>query len=189
MNQVVANPAPRQSRWRGLLELSVRSTNYGGWAAFWRIWTALGLFFDALAKFFIHDLEADRILNVRAEFPVHLMPLFGGIEALVGLLLLLGLFVRPVAVLVFVSAALLFLPHFIPDLIGEGLTRTVLRKNPYNTLCGMPWLVFLGAGKWSLDALIESRLKGARQELMTPTDEIDNDPVQKTSAEDQNRNE
>jgi uncharacterized membrane protein YphA (DoxX/SURF4 family) len=117
------------------------------------------------------------------------MPLFGGIEALVGLLLLLGLFVRPVAVLVFVSAALLFLPHFIPDLIGEGLTRTVLRKNPYNTLCGMPWLVFLGAGKWSLDALIESRLKGARQELMTPTDEIDNDPVQKTSAEDQNRNE
>ena len=189
MSQLVVNPAPRQSRWRRLLELSVRSTNYGGWAAFWRIFTALGLFFDALGKFIIHDLEADRILNVRAEFPVHLMPVFGGIKALVGLFLLLGLFVRPVAVLVFVSAALLFLPHFIPDLIGEGLTRTVLRKNPFNTLCVMPWLVFLGAGKWSLDALIESRLKSSRQEQMTPSEVIDNDPGQNTSSEDQNRNE
>ncbi|ARU42783.1 hypothetical protein CCB81_00905 [Armatimonadetes bacterium Uphvl-Ar2] len=158
-------------------------------AAFWRIWTALGLFLDALAKFIIHDLEADRILNVRAEFPVHLMPLFGGIEALVGILMLVGLFVRPVAVLVFVVAAALYFPVFIPDLIQEGLTRGLLRRNPFNTLAVMPWLVFLGAGKWSLDGLIESRLASSRQELKTPTDVAENEPDHSAIAEAQNRNE
>jgi hypothetical protein len=91
--------------------------------------------------------------------------------------------------LVFVAGIAFFLPVFVPDLIHEGLTRDLLRRNPFNTLCAMPYLGILGAGKWSLDSLIESRLESSRRELATPSVVIANEPDHTTTAEAQNRNE
>jgi uncharacterized membrane protein YphA (DoxX/SURF4 family) len=142
---------------------------------------AVGIVFasEGVQKFLYPDaLGAGRFAKIGIPAPAVMGPFVGAVETVCGLLVLAGLFTRLAAVPLVIDMLVAIASTKLPILLGHGYflfadpsaptsgiwsmlheTRTDL-----SMLLGSSFLLLVGAGGWSLDALLERRFIGSRSE-------------------------
>jgi uncharacterized membrane protein YphA (DoxX/SURF4 family) len=136
---------------------------------------AVGLIFasEGIQKFlYAEALGAGRFAKIGIPAPELMGPFVGLVEIVCGLLVLGGLFTRLAAVLLIINIAVAIASTKVPILLGHGywiFAHTFAPKaglwsflhesrTDLAMLCGSLFLSFVGAGPWSLDALLLRRL-------------------------------
>lgn len=121
------------------------------------------------------QLGVGRFTRIGLPAPEVLAPFVGCVEVLGGTLLLIGLLIRPAALALSVDMAVAIVTTKLPILLGHGFWGLGLRelgsyglasmvhesRTDWAMLLGSLFLLTVGAGPWSLDAVIAHRA-GAR---------------------------
>jgi putative oxidoreductase len=130
---------------------------------------AVGFVFatEGIQKFLYPDaLGAGRFAKIGIPWPPVMGPFVGGIELLCGLLVLVGFLTRPAALLLLVDILVAILSTKIPILLGHGFwgfanpsvsgvwSAAHEARTDLSMLLGSWFLLIVGAGTWSLDALL-----------------------------------
>jgi uncharacterized membrane protein YphA (DoxX/SURF4 family) len=119
------------------------------------------------------EVGAGRFAKIGIPSPELTAPFVGGVEIVCGALVLLGLFTRLAAVPLVVVMLAAILSTKAPILLGHGFWGFSLRQLPYygfwgmaheartdwSMLLGSVFLLVVGAGAWSLDARLMSKLR------------------------------
>lgn len=119
------------------------------------------------------EVGAGRFAKIGIPSPEVVAPFVGVVEMVCGALVLLGLFTRLAAVPLVVVMLAAILSTKVPVLLGHGFWGFSLRQLPYYGFWGMAheartdwamllgsvFLLAVGAGAWSLDARLMSRLR------------------------------
>ncbi len=131
---------------------------------------------EGIQKFlFPEAVGAGRFLRIGIPAPEVMGPMVGVVEIACGALLLLGLLTRLAAIPLIVTMIVAITTTKIPILLGYGFWGFSLRKldhygfwsmahearTDFAMLLGATFLLLVGAGAWSLDALIYRRQGGA----------------------------
>ena len=124
---------------------------------------------EGILKFLLPaELGAGRFAKIGIPAPEFFGPFVGGVEVICGALLLIGLLTRLVAVPLLISISVAILSTKIPILLGHGFWGFSLMKlsrygflsmmhEARTDLCmllGLIFLLIVGAGRWSPDALL-----------------------------------
>ncbi len=124
---------------------------------------------EGIQKFLFPELlGAGRFARIGIPQPQLLGPFVGGVEVVCGALLLVGLLTRPAALALLVDISVAILSTKVPILLGHDLWRFHLAKlgrygfwsmasearTDFSMLLGSLFLLLVGAGPWSLDALL-----------------------------------
>ena len=143
-----------------------------------RLLVGLAVFFpEGIQKLiFPESLGAGRFANIGIPFPDLMGPFVGAVEILCGALIILGLFTRLSAIPLIVIMIVAIVSTKIPILLGHDfwifhLPADVKRVGFWSAqhearadlcmLLGALFLLIVGGGKWSLDAL-QTEPSGAR---------------------------
>lgn len=141
---------------------------------------AVGVVFasEGIQKFLYPDaLGAGRFARIGIPAPEVMGPFVGVVEAVCGSLILLGLVTRLAAVPLVVDMVVAIASTKVPILLGHGYWLFVHTSAPkaglwaflhesrtdLAMLCGAAFLALVGAGSWSLDALVARRLPATEQ--------------------------
>lgn len=135
-------------------------------------------FFEGVLKFIYPDeLAAGRFAKIGIPAPQVLGPFVGGVEVICGALVIMGLLTRLAAIPLLIDISVAILSTKIPILLGHGFWNFTLAKLPrYGFLSmmheartdlsmwlGLAFLLIVGPGRWSLDALwFKAKAGGAR---------------------------
>jgi len=126
---------------------------------------------EGIQKFlFAAEVGVGRFAKIGIPSPEMIAPFVGVVEAVCGLLLLLGLMTRLATVPLIITMLVAILSTKIPILLGHGFWSFSLRNLPYygfwgmaheirtdwSLLLGSIFLLIVGAGKWSADAYLHS---------------------------------
>jgi putative oxidoreductase len=126
---------------------------------------------EGIQKFlFAAEVGVGRFAKIGIPSPEMMAPFVGVVEAVCGLLLLLGLMTRLATVPLIITMLVAILSTKIPILLGHGFWTFSLRNLPYygfwgmaheirtdwSLLLGSIFLLIVGAGKWSADAYLHS---------------------------------
>ena len=126
---------------------------------------------EGIQKFlYTAEVGAGRFAKIGIPFPEMMAPFVGGVEAVCGLLLLVGLITRLATIPLIITMLVAILSTKIPILLGHGFWGFSLRNVPYygfwgmaheirtdwSLLLGSIFLLIVGAGKWSVDAYLHS---------------------------------
>jgi putative oxidoreductase len=126
---------------------------------------------EGIQKFlFPEDLGAGRFAKIGIPAPEMMGPFVGGIEIVCGILVILGLFTRIAAFLLFIDISVAIFSTKIPVLLGHGfLGFSLMKLQHYGFLSmvheartdlamwfGLLFLIIVGAGKCSLDAKLSA---------------------------------
>ena len=129
---------------------------------------------EGIQKFlFTAEVGAGRFAKIGIPSPEVMAPFVGVVEAVCGLLLLLGLITRLATIPLIITMLVAILSTKIPILLGHGFWGFSLRNIPYygfwgmaheirtdwSLLIGSIFLLIVGAGKWSTDAHLHSHAK------------------------------
>lgn len=133
-----------------------------------------GIFLSEGIQKFLYpaELGAGRFAKIGIPTPELMGPFVGAVEIICGGLLLLGLLTRPAAIPLIIAMVVAMISIKIPILLGHGFAGFSLRELPRygfwsmlhesrNDLCmifGSTFLLIVGAGRWSLDAVISRRM-------------------------------
>lgn len=113
------------------------------------------------------ELAAGRFAKIGLPVPELLGPFVGACEAVCGALIIIGLFTRFAAIVLFIDISVAIISTKIPILLGYGFWNFVLAKLPrygfwsmmhearvdFSMWLGLLFLLIVGAGKkWSFDA-------------------------------------
>jgi len=128
-----------------------------------------GVFFEeGLQKFLFADLlGAGRFARIGIPAPEIMGPFVGAVEVVCGALLLLGCLTRLATLPLLINISVAILSTKLPILLGHGYWRFHLAKlarygfwsmasearTDFSMLLGLLFLLSVGAGPWSLDAL------------------------------------
>jgi uncharacterized membrane protein YphA (DoxX/SURF4 family) len=133
---------------------------------------------EGIQKFLFPDaLGVGRFVKIGIPYPEIMAPFVGVLEIGCGALLLLGLLTRLAAIPMIINMTVAILSTKIPILLGYGFWGFSLRKLDHygfwamahesrtdvSMLLGAVFLLIVGAGPWSLDALL-CRPKPTRDE-------------------------
>jgi putative oxidoreductase len=125
-------------------------------------------FFEGVLKFIYPDeLAAGRFAKIGIPAPHVLGPFVGGVEIICGALIVVGLLMRLAAIPLLIDISVAILSTKIPILLGHGFWNFTLAKLPrygflsmmheartdFSMLLGLIFLLIVGPGRWSLDAL------------------------------------
>ncbi len=130
-------------------------------------------------------LGAGRFARIGIPAPEVMGAFVGTVEAVCGALVLLGLLTRPAALLLAIDISVAIVTTKIPILLGHDLGRFHLAKlarygfwsmasearTDWSMLTGSLFLLFVGAGAWSLDAALargERERRAARVNVEAP---------------------
>ena len=134
---------------------------------------------EGIQKFLYPEaLGAGRFAAIGIPAPVVLGPFVGAVEAICGVLLLLGFLTRLAAVTLFINISVAILSTKIPILLGHGFWTFTLARLPrygflsmmheartdFSMLLGLVFLLIVGAGAWSVDAVFERKMNRASAE-------------------------
>ncbi len=111
-------------------------------------------------------LGAGRFAKIGIPAPEIMGPFVGGVEVLCGALVLAGLLTRWALIPLLIDIGVAILSTKIPILLGHGFWNFTLTNLPrygflsmmheartdLSMLCGLVFLVIVGAGRWSVDA-------------------------------------
>ena len=131
---------------------------------------------EGIQKFlFPNDLSVGRFVKIGIPAPEVMGPFVGTVEIVCGSLIILGLLTRFAAILLIIDISVALISTKIPILLGHGFWRFSFSKLPsygfwsmaheartdFAMLLGSIFLLIVGAGAWSFDALLGSnRLQG-----------------------------
>ncbi len=123
---------------------------------------------EGIQKFLYPEtLGAGRFERIGIPSPELMGPFVGGVEIIGGILVLLGLYTRLAVIPLIIAMGVAVVSTKIPILLGHGFGGFALRDLPRygffsmmhesrNDLCmifGSIFLLIVGAGRWSLDAV------------------------------------
>jgi putative oxidoreductase len=126
-------------------------------------------FFEGVQKFlYPAELGAGRFARIGIPMPEVLGPFVGGVETICGALVLVGLLTRLAAIPLLINISVAILSTKIPILLGHGFWTFTLAKLPrygflsmmheartdFSMLLGLIFLLIVGAGVWSVDAML-----------------------------------
>ena len=129
---------------------------------------------EGIQKFlFPTALGAGRFARIGIPAPEVMGPFVGGVEIVAGALLLLGLLTRPAALVLLIDISVAIVSTKIPILLGHGFWLFTLPKVPHYGFWSMAheartdwcmwlgclFLILVGAGRLSFDALLTFRRK------------------------------
>ncbi len=159
------SPATARS-WRTLL----LRTRAPGWSILIRLLVGLVVFFpEGLQKLAFPDiLGAGRFARIGIPYPEIMGPFVGVVETLCGALIIVGLFTRLAAIPLIVIMIVAIVSTKVPILLGHDFWIFHVPKLPrygfwsmlhearadFDMLLGSLYLLIVGAGAWSLDALL-----------------------------------
>lgn len=114
---------------------------------------------EGVQKFLFPDaLGAGRFAKIGIPSPQLSAPFVGAVEVVCGLLLLAGLLTRLAAVPLLIDMAVAILSTKIPMLSKQGLWPMLHEaRTDFSMVFGLLFLALVGAGPWSLDALLRRR--------------------------------
>jgi uncharacterized membrane protein YphA (DoxX/SURF4 family) len=141
---------------------------------------AVGLVFasEGIQKFLYADaLGAGRFAKIGIPAPELMGPFVGAVETICGLLVLAGLVTRLGSIPLIINMVVAIASTKVPILLGHGywiFAHTFAPKEGFwsflheartdlSMLCGALFLSLVGAGPWSLDALLRRRLAGGEE--------------------------
>ena len=116
-----------------------------------------GVFFVEGAKKFLFAAQwgAGRFAKIGIPFPDLTGPFVGVVEIVCGLLLLLGLLTRLGAILLLIDISVAIATTKVPILLKSGFfAMEDPARTDYSMLMSLLFLLIVGAGRWSLDALL-----------------------------------
>lgn len=144
-----------------------------GWSILVRLLVGLIVFFpEGIQKLiFPAILGSGRFANIGIPYPDILGPFVGAVETMCGALIILGLLTRLASIPLIVIMIVAIVSTKIPILLGHGFWLFSLPKLPrygfwsmahearadFDMLLGALYLLIVGAGRWSLDALLSRR--------------------------------
>ena len=143
------------------------------WTVLIRLQVGLMVFFpEGIQKLIFPDiLGAGRFVRIGIPFPELMGPFVGVVETVCGLLLIVGLFTRlasiPLIIIMIVALVSTKLPILVGhDVWGFHLAQDIKRTGFWSMmhearadltmLLGCLYLLIVGAGRWSLDALMRT---------------------------------
>jgi uncharacterized membrane protein YphA (DoxX/SURF4 family) len=127
---------------------------------------AVGLIFltQGILKFTDAKMGVIRFTRIGFPVPAFTAQLVGTFEIVCGMLVLLGLLTRLAAVPLLVVISTAIGSTKIPELFraGQGFWFMVSdARTDFAMLCSLVFLICVGAGRWSLDALLLPSTRGA----------------------------
>ena len=127
---------------------------------------------EGIQKFlFPADVGAGRFEKIGLPSPELLGPLVGGCEILCGTLVLLGLFTRLAVIPLLTIMAVAIYTTKVPILLKSGVWKMAHEaRTDFSMLMGALFLLIVGAGAWSLDAMLSKRA-GRDQNRARPREE------------------
>jgi putative oxidoreductase len=146
-------------------------TEAPGWSILVRLLVGLVVFLpEGIQKLMFPDiLGAGRFARIGIPFPDLMGPFVGVVETICGSLIILGLFTRLAAVPLIIIMIVALVSTKLPILLGHDVWMFHLAADIKRTgfwsmmhearadltmLLGCLYLIIVGAGRWSLDALI-----------------------------------
>jgi putative oxidoreductase len=136
-------------------------------------------FSEGIQKFlFPNDLGVGRFIKIGILAPEIMAPFVGVVETICGALIILGLVTRLAAIPLIVDMSVALIATKLPILLGHGFWRFSLGKLPsygfwsmahearvdFAMLLGSSFLLIVGAGAWSVDAMLASKQPNADKE-------------------------
>jgi putative oxidoreductase len=127
---------------------------------------------------FPNDLGVGRFIKIGIPAPEIMAPFVGVVETICGALIILGLVTRLAAIPLIVDMSVALISTKLPILLGHGFWRFSLGKLPsygfwsmahearvdFAMLLGSSFLLIVGAGAWSVDAMLASKQPNADKE-------------------------
>ncbi len=128
--------------------------------------------FEGVQKFlYPADLGAGRFAKIGIPVPDLMGPFVGGVETLCGAFVLIGLLTRLAAIPLLIDISVAILSTKVPILLGHGLWTFTLANLPrygflsmmheartdFSMVLGLLFLLIVGAGTLSFDALLTPR--------------------------------
>jgi uncharacterized membrane protein YphA (DoxX/SURF4 family) len=133
-------------------------------AAVWLIRLLVGAVFvsEGIQKFlFPAELGVGRFTKIGLPSPAMLALFVGVVEMVGGLLLLLGLFTRLVSLALIIDMIVAIATTKMPMLLKDGFWKMAHEaRTDWSMLLGALFLLLVGAGAWSLDALLSRAVPG-----------------------------
>ncbi len=150
---------------------SILRTGESGWTILVRLLVGLVVFLpEGIQKLIFADaLGAGRFTKIGIPFPDVLGPFVGGVEIVCGSLIILGLLTRLAAIPLIVIMIVALVSTKLPILLGHDVWIFHLASDIKRTgfwsmmhearadltmLLGCIYLLVVGAGRWSLDAVL-----------------------------------
>jgi putative oxidoreductase len=128
---------------------------------------------EGILKFLRPELGVERFTRIGIPAPEVMGPFVGAVEIVAGALVLLGLLTRVAAFALLVDISVAIVSTKVPILLGHGFWLFTLPKPPYGfwsmaheirvDFCmwlGCLFLILVGAGRLSFDALLARRRTG-----------------------------
>jgi putative oxidoreductase len=157
--------------WRDLL-----STKESGWTVLVRLLVGLVVFFpEGLQKLLFPDvLGAGRFARIGIPWPDVMGPFVGVLEVLCGALVIVGLFTRLATIPLIIVMLVAIVTTKIPILLRHDLGMFKLAgdikrlgfwsaqheaRADLTMLFGLIYLLIVGGGRWSLDALLSNKAR------------------------------
>jgi uncharacterized membrane protein YphA (DoxX/SURF4 family) len=130
----------------------------------WLIRLLVGAVFvsEGIQKFlFPAELGVGRFTKIGLPSPAMLALFVGVVEMVGGLLLLLGLFTRLVSLALIIDMIVAIATTKMPMLLKDGFWKMAHEaRTDWSMLLGALFLLLVGAGAWSLDALLSRAVPG-----------------------------
>lgn len=129
-------------------------------------------FVEGILKFVMAgELGAGRFTAIGIPAPHVLAPFVGAVEIVCGALVIVGLFTRWAAILLLIDISVAIISTKIPILLGHGYWRFSLpnlkhygflsmlheARTDFSMWLGLFFLLLVGAGTWSVDAMLGKR--------------------------------
>ena len=117
---------------------------------------------EGIQKFlFPQALGVGRFAKIGIPAPEVLAPFVGVCEVVCGGLLILGLLTRPAAIVLVINICVAIATTKVPMFLHEGFWKMAHEaRTDFCMLLGGLFLLIVGAGSWSFDALVGGSAKG-----------------------------
>ena len=107
---------------------------------------------EGIQKFLFPDLlGVGRFIKIGIIYPEYLAPFVGGVEIVAGLLILVGLFTRMAAVMLFITISVAIVTTKFPMLQKSLWTFAHESRTDFSMFIGTLFLMIKGGGYWSMD--------------------------------------
>ena len=123
-----------------------------------RFLTGAVFFLEGTKKFlFPGDWGVGRFVKIGIPAPEVLAPFVGAVEIVCGFLVLWGLFTRLASIPLIIVISVAIATTKIPILLNSGFwPMEDHARTDYSMLMGLLFLLIVGGGKWSIDALLSN---------------------------------
>jgi putative oxidoreductase len=136
-----------------------------------RLLPGLVFFAEGIKKFmFPAEWGVGRFEKIGIIYPGLSAPFVGAVETVCGLLLIIGLFTRPAALLLLIDISVALLTTKLPIMMHKGFwSAEDAARTDYSMFMSTLFLIIVGGGAMSLDAWLVKKGNGSPKEIPVKT--------------------